>query len=662
MKKKENRHKHKHMITNLKEIEEARKKYEKRLSALNKYGQDLNKEEKIENIYTLTLKAMEKTLGFEHASFLVKDGKLLRPAKYCGYEGPLDFKLPLDGEKGITVKAANLLKPIYVPDVKKSKAYVKGGVKGMRSELAVPVIAGNEVLAVLNVESKRFRAFNNNDKKLLEILASHAAIALSNLKRQEQLRELSNKMKNLMKSTTLIMNVKTSNQRLKAITETIREFGWRRVVISLRDENLEGTAVVTAGLKKEEIRLLMERKAPGKIWRERLGPRFKRFRIGEFYYLPWKNQWIRKHVHGVASDTPSSKADTYAGVPSKLPLREMIDWHPQDMLYAPLRTPAGRIVGILSMDDPINGSKPNTDTLAPLELFLHQAAMVIENARLIQSLKQARKQLEDYASHLEQRVLQRTRELKNSQQSLLKAQRLAVIGELAGMVGHDLRNPLTSINGAVYYLKKKLCSGLLTRKEKEMLKLIEKNITYSNKIINDLLDYSKEIQLDLVESNPSALLGETLSIMEIPKKVKILNYTKDTPTFQVDIGRMKRAIVNIISNSFDAMPKGGKLSFRSKQSNRTVKLIFSDTGVGISERKLKKIWAPFYTTKAKGMGFGLPICKRIVEAHGGFIKVKSILRKGTTVELAIPLNKKPTGGEKIWINPLDSSLLMTTKT
>jgi signal transduction histidine kinase len=195
-----------------------------------------------------------------------------------------------------------------------------------------------------------------------------------------------------------------------------------------------------------------------------------------------------------------------------------------------------------------------------------------------------------------------------------------------------------------------------------MLKLIEKNITYSNKIINDLLDYSKEIKLDLVESNPSALLSETLSIMEIPKKVKILNFTKDTPTFQVDIDKMKRAIVNIISNSFDAMPKGGKLSFRSKQSNRTVKLIFSDTGVGISERKLMKIWAPFYTTKAKGMGFGLPICKRIVEAHGGSVKVKSTLRKGTTVELAIPLNEKPIGGEKIWINPLDSSLLMTTKT
>jgi len=99
--------------------------------------------------------------------------------------------------------------------------------------------------------------------------------------------------------------------------------------------------------------------------------------------------------------------------------------------------------------------------------------MVIENAQLIESLKEARKQLEAYAERLEQKVEERTRELKKSQEQLLKAQRLAVIGELAGMVGHDLRNPLTSINGAAYYLKKRLGSKI-DGKVKDMLDLIEK--------------------------------------------------------------------------------------------------------------------------------------------------------------------------------------------
>ena len=649
-------------ITELKKMENERKRFEERLSALNIYGQNLNKANSMEEAYKLTLDAMEKTLGFEYASFFMIKGKMLSLMAQRKYPKKLRVNLPLDGKKGVTVKAVKIGKFVYVPNTRKEKDYVGAGVKGMLSELAVPIKVGNRVLGVLNVESRRLAAFDEGDKKLLEILASHAATAISNLKRQEKLKIISEKIKNLMKSSTEIMHILDMHKRLKVIARAIQNFGWRRIVISLRDENLEGTDLVAVGLTKEEFNLLLQRKAPGHVWRKRLGSEFERFKIGEFYYLPWSDPWIRENVHGVPPGTSPDEATTYAGVPSKLSAEEMVDWHPQDMIYAPLRTPEERIVGILSMDDPIDGRKPTREALTPLELFLHQAAITIENAQLIDSLRKARKQLEEYAEQLEQKVEERTRELKKSQEQLLKAQRLAVIGELAGMVGHDLRNPLTSISGAEYYLKKRLGPEVDSR-IKEMLALVERNIAHSNKIINDLLDYSREIELELTENSPKSIIKEALSLAEIPKNVKVTVLSENNPKIKVDVEKMKRAFVNIMKNAVEAMSKGGTLTIKSRKLNGDLEITFSDTGIGMSKETLEKLWTPLFTTKAKGMGFGLPICKRFTEAHGGSISVKSTLRKGTTFTVTLPIEPKmEKGGEKVWVKPLESSLLTTTKT
>lgn len=637
-------------------------KRQEKLSALNIYGRSLNKAESMEEICKLTLNAMEKTLGYRFVDILLVEGKMLRLAATRGLSNAISYNLPLNRRKGVTVKAVRTGKPVFVPDIRKEKAYIEAGLRNMLSELAVPIKLGNNVLGVLNVESDRISAFSEEDRKLLEILASHAAIAISNLRRQDQLRKLSKRLKYLMKRSTEIMHIKDMHQRLEVIAKAIQNFGWRRVVISLRDENLEGTDLVAAGLTKEETKLLLKRKAPGQVWRERLGPKFKQFKIGEFYYLPWSDPWIRENVHGVPPEAPPEEATTYAGVPSRLSTEEMVDWHPQDMLYAPLRTPGGKIVGILSMDDPIDGRKPTRETLAPLELFLHQAAITIENAQLIDNLKTARKQLEEYANQLEEKVEERTRELKKSQEQLLKAQRLAVIGELAGMVGHDLRNPLTSIAGAEYYLRKRLDSKA-DAKIKEMLELIEKNIAYSNKIINDLLEYSREVKLDVTESSPKIIISEALSLIEVPEGIKIIDLTKKKPKIRVDVGKLERAFINIIKNAIEAMSKGGSLTIKSYKINGSVAFSFSDTGTGMPKETIEKLWIPLFTTKAKGMGFGLPICKRIIEAHGGTISVESFPRKGTTFTVTIPIEPKTEeGGEKAWIASLESLLSTTTRT
>ena len=638
-----------------------RKRFEERLTTLHKFSQRLHMAKKFEDIYSLTLNVIKGTLGFEYANILLSDGKYLRVVAQIGYPESLGEKLPLEGDKGITVRAAKTKRPVLIPDVTKEPAYVKS-LPRIRSELAVPIKIRNKVLGVINIESRRLNAFDKQDLELLEILAAHAAVAINGLKEKENAKRKSKQLTALMKATTEIVSAKDLRSRLKVIAKAINSLGWRRVVISVRDENLEIVDLVTVGLTREERKLLWERRAPGHVWRERLGPKFHRYKMGEFFYLPWNDPWVREHVHGIPPEVPPDKANFVAGVPSRLSPDEMIDWHPQDMLYAPLRTPDGKIVGILSVDDPIDGRKPTLESLSPLEIFLHIAAVAIENAKLIEELEKARKELKEYAEQLELKVQERTRELKESQEKLLKAERLAAIGQLAGQVGHDLRNPLTGILGAAYYLKRTLTN--LDEKCRKMLEIIEKDAKYANKIIEDLLEFSREyVHLNPITTSIRHLVDNALTKVTVPDNVKIMNLTSFKHKVEVDADHMIRVFVNLITNAIDAMPNGGVLRIWSRISDKHVKVFFKDTGIGIPKENLDKIWGPLFTTKAKGMGLGLSICKRIVEAHGGSIKVKSKVGAGTTFTVILPLKPKikEIGGEKVWVNLPESLLSTTTK-
>jgi signal transduction histidine kinase len=338
-------------------------------------------------------------------------------------------------------------------------------------------------------------------------------------------------------------------------------------------------------------------------------------------------------------------------------LEEMVDWDPQDLLYAPLRLADGRILGILSIDDPADGRRPTKDSLAALELFIHQAAVAIENCQLINSLNDAREALKAEAELLESKVELRTKELRESQEQLIRAQRLAAIGELASMVGHDLRNPLTGIAGATYYLKTKL-GRKATAKISEMLELIQKAVKYSNKIVSDLLDYSTEMVLETTETTPKLIIEEALSSVRIPRNIRLVNSARNSPRIKIDVDKMKRVFINIVKNAIDSMPEGGKLAVSSRLHGDRLRIAVADSGSGMSKNVLKKIWTPLFTTKAKGMGLGLPICKRIVEAHGGRIYADSVVGKGTIFTVNFPTKPKLEGGEEIWVNAPESSLLM----
>ena len=230
-------------------------------------------------------------------------------------------------------------------------------------------------------------------------------------------------------------------------------------------------------------------------------------------------------------------------------------------------------------------------------------------------------------------------EQKKLEEKLLRSERLATIGELAAMVGHDLRNPLQSIAGATYFLEKKYAPNL-DDKEREMFEVIKSGIKYANSIITDLLEYSRELKLQPEPITLKRLIGDTLNLVGMPANIKVVDMTEDIP-LKIDVNQMQRALTNLIENAVEAMSSGGKITIAGRKLKEVVEVTITDTGTGIPKESLEKIWMPLYTTKSKGIGLGLAVTKRITEAHNGSVQAESIVGQGSKFTIRIPIEQTP---------------------
>jgi PAS domain S-box-containing protein len=253
-------------------------------------------------------------------------------------------------------------------------------------------------------------------------------------------------------------------------------------------------------------------------------------------------------------------------------------------------------------------------------------------------------QLRSFNEQLTKLVDQRTRQLEISQERLVKAERLAAIGELSAQVGHDLRNPLTSINTALYLLDKTL-NGESPEEARMAIQTMKRSVDHANRIIEELLEYSRGGIAETKAEHLRALIQASIERLKVPKNIQIENEVPKDLLADVDGSRMQRVFENLIKNSIDAMPKGGSIVIKGGAGESTAWLSFSDTGQGIKKKDAINLFKPLFTTKPQGMGLGLPICKRIVEAHGGSISINSKYGRGTIVTIELPAIrvKKPKG-------------------
>ena len=224
--------------------------------------------------------------------------------------------------------------------------------------------------------------------------------------------------------------------------------------------------------------------------------------------------------------------------------------------------------------------------------------------------------------------------LKDAQDKVLHAEKLAAIGRLASAIGHELRNPLGIIKNAQYYVKSKI--GGQDEKVTHHLEIMESEIANCSKIINDLLGFSRTRKPDTNPQDINSIVEESLASVKKPENVVVETGLTQPSTIPVDREQIRQVFINIIINAFQAMPKGGRLKISTKAQNDKLEIDFQDTGYGISKESLEKLFDPFFTTKARGIGLGLSVCKNIIQNHNGEISVNSKVGEGTVFSVKLP--------------------------
>jgi PAS domain S-box-containing protein len=221
-----------------------------------------------------------------------------------------------------------------------------------------------------------------------------------------------------------------------------------------------------------------------------------------------------------------------------------------------------------------------------------------------------------------------------------KNKQLSTIGQLAGMVGHDIRNPLQAIIGDLYLLR----SIVDEVKEEdrhsviETIEAISQNINYISKIVADLQDYSKKLIPRIEEAILEDIINKAFSTIDVPENIQTQCIIEPNVNLKTDVSYIRRIITNLTSNAIQAMPNGGKLTIEAKlkKDSNTIQITVSDTGHGIPKETQKKLFTPLFTTRPKGQGFGLIVVKKFVETLGGIISFESEVGKGTTFTIQIP--------------------------
>jgi len=227
--------------------------------------------------------------------------------------------------------------------------------------------------------------------------------------------------------------------------------------------------------------------------------------------------------------------------------------------------------------------------------------------------------------------------LKKMEMDIKHKEKWAAIGELSANIAHEIRNPLASLKGAIEMLREDRAA----KEQKERLTEIAlKEMDRLNGIITDFLMYSTPRAAEFTALDLNLVLDDTLELLKNTASArKDISITKDFagPLFvNADRQKMQQVFLNLGMNALEAMPDGGELSVSTKRSSRSFEVVFKDTGIGISQKNLEKIFYPFFTTKDEGTGLGLAIAYRIIEEHKGKINVISNLGEGAAFKVIIP--------------------------
>jgi len=554
----------------------AERRYSHRLEVLNRHANALERVEHLKDALVLTYDSLV-SLGLRSPSISLLRNSVLNVQTVEGKDGIVPISLPMDGP-GITVRAARTGRTQLVNDALSDPDLVPDPEgKTIMSELAVPVKIGDNIIGVLNLESTKPGAYTEEDARIVEMLASHFASTHQRIRQLE--RETRDKAR--------IRALHGCALRLGATT-TLDEI-WDTALGDLSEAL--GFNTITLGLVEG-----------GKI-------RFHRFvgiDIPPDLTVPLKESVLARVVRSNSTlMIPDTRLD-----PGYMTFTRNADGSYRYL--SELATPIvvnGRVFAVLNSESERAHDYGPEDKML-METMASHVSNAIARVRMMEDLQRT--------------VEQRTSEL-------LAAEQMATAGRVSAMVAHDLRGPLQTISNASQLVK--------TRPERagEMISVINSAVARSLHMLEDLRLNTREDPLRLAATDLPELIAESLKELSPPKDVEIdLRLGDGLGDVVVDPLKVSRVLDNLLRNALEAMPGGGRLTVAAERASGELILEVADTGSGIPDEIMGKLFRPFLTTKVGGLGLGLPYCKKAVEAHGGSISAYSTPGKGTTFTVRLP--------------------------
>ena len=558
-------------------------------------------------------------------------------AYYTAGGGPLS---EIDAQIGLSVseRVTREKRPLLIRDLGADpglKAFSDGGACSL---IGVPLVFRDQLIGVITVYNRQEdRPFTDNDLQFLTTVASSAAVAVENAGMFERMETLATEARNraqelaILNDIGTVMSMTLNLDRLLRIILTAATMGgsglgFNRAILLLineRTNTLQGMMGVGPTSWEEA----------GRAWSEvqsRHQSLIEWIQTGELFEhrdsaLNSLARGLRVSLaepEGVLAMTAMQKKPyniVNAAADPLVPrdLRETLKVNA--FATVPLIA-KDRAIGVILVDNMFNQRPITEGDIRFLTMFAHQSALAIENAIIHTNLETM------------------NRDMRALHEQLVQSEKMAALGAMMAEITHEIRNPLVSIGGFTRRLAKKLQQS----EDKKYIDIILSEVSRLEGIIHDNLSYIKEVTPNTAETDVAGLLREILMLYEdelTQRRIRVeTDFSPAVPKLQLDNQQIKQAVINILKNAMEAMESGGVLTVKTfvTPEPREVAVEFGDTGPGISLKAMNSVFNPYYTTKPRGTGLGLPITNRIIKAHHGRIELRNKETGGALFTIKLP--------------------------